>query len=527
MEALALANRPAKDNIRCMSDTAIDKSEGNAPAPGDPPVTGALRFENSYAELPGHFFARLEPVDLSSPEIIRFNYELAEELGLEKLDPNSSKTARLLTGAAQPAGAGLIAQAYAGHQFGNFVPQLGDGRAALIGELIDKNGFRRDIQLKGSGRTPFSRGGDGKAALGPVIREYLISESMAAFGIPTTRSLAMAKTGEKVYRENVLPGAVLTRVAASHIRVGTFQYFAARRDEDAIKTLADYAIARHYPELRGAENPYLSLLDAVGDAHASLVAKWMMVGFIHGVMNTDNCTISGETIDYGPCAFMDQYDHNKVFSSIDQMGRYAYSNQASIAQWNLARFAETLVPLINEDEDKAIEAATASINRFTERFMYGWRTGMAAKMGFDDPTPEDDAMMRRFITMLHNRQADFTNTFRLLEGALEEGAQSDRLRELFAGEDGFETWLKDWRERASRAGKEKPAQIMRSANPVIIPRNHVVERVIEAAIVDNDFEPFDVFLAALRTPWEDGPDKTPFKSPPEAEEVVHQTFCGT
>jgi uncharacterized protein YdiU (UPF0061 family) len=419
--------------------------------------------------------------------------------------------------------------AYAGHQFGHFVPQLGDGRAILLGEVIDTDGVRRDIQLKGSGPTPFSRRGDGRAALGPVLREYIVSEAMAALGIPTTRSLAAVMTGESVQRETLLPGAVLTRVASSHIRVGTFQYFAARGDTEGVRRLADHVIDRHYPHLAGAERPYHALLEAVIARQAELVARWLLVGFIHGVMNTDNTSISGETIDYGPCAFMDHYDPAKVFSSIDEMGRYAYANQPRIALWNLTRLAECLLPLLSDQQDKAIEQAQVTLGEFVEKFDTAYQAGLRRKLGLFTARDEDRALAQDFLDAMAKNQADFTPTFRRLsDAALDPGADSE-VRQLFADPATYDEWTMRWRQRISEE-PQSPAErqaAMRAVNPAFIPRNHLIEAVIEAAVSSDDFEPFEEMLKVLSKPYEDQPAFARYADPPEPHQRVLQTFCGT
>src|SRR6201991_3789489 len=374
-------------------------------------------FEHTYASLPENFFARVAPTPVISPRLIKLNRPLAVHLGLDPELLSSPEGAEILAGKRIPEGADPIAMAYAGHQFGHFVPQLGDGRAILLGEVIDADGVRRDIQLKGSGPTPFSRRGDGRAALGPVLREYVVSEAMAALGVPTTRSLAAVVTGESVMRETMLPGAVLTRVASSHIRVGTFQFFASRGDTDGVKKLADHVIARHYPDIGMAERPYHELLERVVARQAELVARWLLVGFIHGVMNTDNTSISGETIDYGPCAFMDDYNPGQVFSSIDEMGRYAYGNQPRIALWNLTRLAECLLPLFSDDQDKAIEQAQFALGEFAEKFAAAYQAGLRAKVGLFTKADGDDALEQDLLDAMTKNQADFTLTFRRLADA--------------------------------------------------------------------------------------------------------------
>jgi uncharacterized protein YdiU (UPF0061 family) len=492
-------------------------------------MTVHFPFQNTYAALPANFFARVAPTPVASPRLIKLNRPLAIHLGLDPDLLETPEGAEILSGKTLPRGADPIAMAYAGHQFGQFVPQLGDGRAILLGEVIDRDGVRRDIQLKGSGPTPFSRRGDGRAALGPVLREYVISEAMAALGIPTTRSLAAVVTGEHVLRETALPGAVLTRVASSHIRVGTFQYFAARGDTDAVRRLADHVIVRHYPELAGAERPYHGLLAAVTARQAELVARWLLVGFIHGVMNTDNTSISGETIDYGPCAFMDHYDPAQVFSSIDEFGRYAYANQPRIALWNLTRFAECLLPLFADDKDKAVEQAQEALVAFGEEFNLAYTAGLRAKIGLFTEREDDHALAQALLDVMANGQADFTLTFRRLSDAAADPAFDQEVRKLFTEPEAFDEWLARWRARLSQephSAQERQAA-MRSVNPAFIPRNHRVEAVIKAAMDDDDYAPFEELLAVLSKPYEDQPAFAAYQLPPQPHERVCQTFCGT
>jgi serine/tyrosine/threonine adenylyltransferase len=485
-------------------------------------------FSNSYAALPEAFYARLDPLPVADPGLIKINAPLAAELGLELGGLDGATLAAVFSGNLVPEGAEPIAIAYAGHQFGQFVPQLGDGRAILLGELIEPSGARRDIQLKGSGRTPFSRGGDGRAALGPVLREYLVSESMHALGIPTTRTLAAVTTGETVLRETRLPGAILTRVAASHVRIGTFEYFAARRDHESVRRLADYVIDRHYPEIRTAERPYLELLRAVCGRQAALVAQWMRVGFIHGVMNTDNTSIPGETIDFGPCAFMDAYDPATVFSSIDTMGRYAYANQPLAAQWNLARFAETLLPLIDADASRAVEAAGPVVEAFQEDFEARWLAGMREKLGWSGSEPEDLDLARRWLELMHRFGCDFTRTNRRLADALGDPAAARELRAAFEASQEFDAWEAAWRARIAHAASGPlAAESMRRANPAYIPRNHRVEAAIAAAVEHGDFGPFEEMLEVLSRPYEEQPGRDAHAAAPAPEERVLRTFCGT
>jgi serine/tyrosine/threonine adenylyltransferase len=488
-----------------------------------------VSFSNTYARLPGRLFARVDPTPVRAPRLVQFNYSLADELGLETASLGADELAAIFAGNVILPGAEAIAMAYAGHQFAYFVPQLGDGRAILIGEVLDRHGVRRDIQLKGSGPTPFSRRGDGRAALGPVLREYLVSETMHALGAPTTRALAAVATGQPVYRERPLPGAILTRVAASHLRVGTFEYFAARGDVDAIRLLADYTIDRHYPAARDDERPYLAMLRGVVDRQARLVARWMQLGFIHGVMNTDNTALSGETIDFGPCAFMDVYEPAASFSAIDRFGRYAYANQPGIAQWNLERFAETLLPLIDADLGQAIEVASETVSAFSVSFDDYWLSGMRSKLGFLSPEAGDRKLILGLLETMHANAADFTLTFRrLCEAALDEEAHSS-VRALFARPEAYDAWADGWRERLTAEGvdRRERASMMRSVNPAFIPRNHRVEQALEAAIEREDFAPFGELLKVLSRPYEDQESFQAYADPPKDQERVFQTFCGT
>jgi uncharacterized protein YdiU (UPF0061 family) len=487
-----------------------------------------LGLQNTYAALPARFYARVAPAPAPEPRLVVFNSRLAQELGF---DPAvlQREGATWFSGNQTPDDADPIAMAYAGHQFGGLVPQLGDGRAILLGERIGRDGVRRDIQLKGSGRTPFSRNGDGRAALGPMLREYLISEAMHALGIPTTRSLAVVMTGEQVVREDLEPGAVLTRVAASHIRVGTFEYFAVRKDHDALSQLLDYVIVRHDRQARGAGVPALAVLEAVVQRQAMLIADWMSVGFIHGVMNTDNMAISGETIDYGPCAFMDNYDTNTVFSSIDHGGRYAYGNQPAIAQWNLARFAETLLPLIDSDLGKAVELATAVIRDFMPAFDARLLARMRRKIGLASEQEGDVELVSALFATMQSAGADFTLTFRHLARCAGEPADDSALLGLFASSPGIADWLRRWRERLAsepQHGEERAAN-MRRVNPAFIPRNHRVEAALEAASTHGDFGPFHRLLNILEHPYDDQPGCDEFEQPPAPAERVLRTFCGT
>ena len=461
-----------------------------------------IPFDNSYATLPEGFYARLDPTPVRNADTLAWNDALATDLGITGEDP------AVFAGNKVPEGAAPLAQLYAGHQFGNYNPQLGDGRAILLGEVIDRSGVRRDIQLKGSGPTPFSRMGDGRAWLGPVLREYVVSEAMHALGIPTTRALAAVATGEPVLREQgPLPGAVLTRVAASHLRVGTFQVFAHRGETEALRTLTDYAIARHHPD---ADGP-LGLLDAVCRAQAELVTAWMSVGFIHGVMNTDNCTISGETIDYGPCAFMDAYHEGRVYSSIDQMGRYAYGNQPRIAVWNMAQLATALIQLF-DDTDKAVEEATAIVHAMPGHLQAAWLRRFGAKIGLADPTPDDQPLIEELLALMQTQGADFTNTF----AALGSGAARDQ----FTDRDAFDVWAAKWEARAPDSA------LMARVNPQVIPRNHRIEAMIEAA-VGGDMNPFERLMKALSQPYDLPKEFDDLRRPPTKDEIVPATFCGT
>ncbi|WOS63671.1 protein adenylyltransferase SelO [Sinorhizobium fredii] len=501
----------------------------NSIPPQSGSATAPFPFDNSYARLPANFYARVEPTPVAEPWLIKLNRPLAEELRLD-IAALERDGAAIFSGNTVPAGAEPLAMAYAGHQFGTFVPQLGDGRAILLGEVIGRDGKRRDIQLKGSGQTPYSRRGDGRAALGPVLREYIVSEAMHALGVPTTRALAATVTGQPVYREQILPGAVFTRVAASHIRVGTFQFFAARGDMDSVKALADHVIDRHYPELKAAdENPYLGLLKAVSARQAALIARWLHIGFIHGVMNTDNMTISGETIDFGPCAFMDAYDPKKVFSSIDQFGRYAYANQPAIGQWNLARLAETLVTLFDPTADVAVNLANDVLGEYGTIFQNHWLDGMRRKLGLSTAEDGDLELVQALLALMHKGGADFTLTFRKLASSAEDPGADVELAKLFQAPEALSPWLADWRRRLERESRQpvERASAMRGVNPAFIPRNHRVEQAIEAAIEDADFSLFEALVDVTSKPYEDQPGHAAYAEPPQPDEEVLQTFCGT
>lgn len=486
-----------------------------------------IRFDNSYSRLPQRFFATVAPTPVAAPKLIRLNTPLASELGLDANWLQGPEGLAMLSGNAMPPGAASIATVYAGHQFGGFSPQLGDGRAILLGEVIDQRGRRRDLQLKGAGQTPFSRRGDGRAALGPVLREYLVSEAMAALGIPTTRALAAVLTGEAVRRETLLPGAVLTRVASSHIRIGTFQYFAARGDVEALRLLADHVIARHYPDCIG-EGRYLALLEAVIAAQAALVAQWMTIGFIHGVMNTDNMSIAGETIDYGPCAFMDAYHPTTVFSSIDEHGRYAFGNQPPMARWNLTRLAEALLPLLADDQDSAVSIAQNALDQFDPQFQSWLIAGFRRKLGLATEEAEDVELIKTLLDTMQGGAADFTLVFRRLSDEVSQES-ADACRSLFTNPAAFDAWEARWRLRLRRepSSVEERQAGMLGVNPMYIPRNHQIEAVIEAAVEGDDLGPFEVLLGVLGRPFDAQPDRDDYARPPAVHERVLATFCGT
>jgi len=484
---------------------------------------------STYGLLPARFYTRIAPTPVENPRLIKFNRDLAAELDLDFEGLSGDTLASIFSGNVVVPGSQPLAMVYAGHQFGQFVPQLGDGRAILLGEVRDRFGRLRDIQLKGSGRTPYSRNGDGRAAMGPVLREYLVSEAMHALGIPATRALAAVTTGEVVIRERRVPGAILTRVAASHVRVGTFQYFAARGDAEAIKQLAEYVIERHYPDAGAAGNPYLELLRSVVQRQARLVAGWMNAGFIHGVMNTDNMSVSGETIDFGPCAFMDTYDAGTVFSSIDHMGRYAYANQPAAAQWNLARFAETLLPLIDTESGRAIQRASEAIGEFSGGFDGYWLAGMRRKLGLFLEEDGDPNLARGLLDTMQRGGADFTRTFRGLCYAAESEAADEIVQSAFADPTVYRQWAKGWRSRLSRESQPASARAasMRSVNPAVIPRNHRIEKVINEAVERGDYTAFEELCLVLSRPYEGQPSFAAYENPPLPEERVLQTFCGT
>ena len=478
-------------------------------------------LDNSYTTLPQSFYTEIPPTPVHSPELIKLNNSLAISLGFTPEEFKKETEVAILAGNAIPEGAHPLAQAYAGHQFGHF-NILGDGRALLIGEQITPSGERFDIQLKGSGPTPYSRRGDGRAALGPMLREYIISEAMYALDIPTTRSLAVVSTGEPIYRETKLPGAILTRVASSHIRVGTFQYAAARGSIEDLKALADYTIKRHYPEVESTENPYVALLQEVIKRQASLIAKWQLVGFIHGVMNTDNITISGETIDYGPCAFMDSYNQGTVFSSIDTQGRYAYGNQPYMAAWDLARLAESLMPILHEDEEEALKIAQDEISKFSVQYENNWFLGMKKKLGLFSNEEQDQSLIEKLLKAMEKYKADYTNTFRALTDTTLENAP------LFESPE-FKEWYELWQSRLERQkeSQDDAYKLMKNNNPVIIPRNHRVEEALEAAVKDGDYSVMEKLLQALANPYEYSQEQADYCMPPAPSNRPYRTFCGT
>jgi uncharacterized protein YdiU (UPF0061 family) len=480
-------------------------------------------FDNSYAGLNKIFFTKQEPTPVKSTKLLIANKPLGESLGLVPEAIENEEVVNIFAGNKVPEGAIPIAQAYAGHQFGHFT-MLGDGRALLLGEQITPQGERFDIQLKGSGRTPYSRGGDGRAATGPMLREYIMSEAMYALGIPTTRSLAVVETGEQVMRDELLPGAILTRIAASHIRVGTFQYAAAWGSVEDLRELAEYTLNRHFSQgdcVNGADG-FLYLLKEVIRRQAELIAKWQLVGFIHGVMNTDNMAISGETIDYGPCAFMDAYDPSTVFSSIDTRGRYAFGNQPPIAEWNLVRFAETLLPLLHDDQDKAVEIATKALEDFTGLYKQNWLKGMRKKLGLFNEEEQDKVLINELVDLMHKNHGDFTNTFVALTfDKPEETGMKDT--------QAFISWFKKWQDRLGRQGQTRSDvhQLMRNNNPAIIPRNHRVEEALEAAVMNSDLSPMHRLLGVLANPYAHSPEQADFAAPPAPSSCKYKTFCGT
>ena len=489
----------------------------------------AIPFRNSYFDLGRGFYQSIRPAPVSSPGLIVFNQSLSDELGLSGTILGAPASVSVFAGNEIPEGAQPLAMAYSGHQFGHFNPQLGDGRAVLLGQVIRPDGRTADIHMKGTGQTAFSRNGDGRAALGPVLREYLVSEAMARLGVPTTRALAAVTTGEDVARERLSPGGIISRVAASFVRIGTFQYFQARDDIVGITRLADYIIELHYPGLKQAENPYLALLDAVIEGQAALIAKWMQFGFIHGVMNTDNMSVTCETIDYGPCAFMDHYAHDRVYSSIDHQGRYAYNKQPNIGLWNLSRFAECLLPLIDMNTDVAVDKATQSLERYVSRYQAHWLSGMRVKLGLEHQHDEDRALIEALFTVMENGNADFTLTFYQLALLDMDAANDDAIRVLFDHTAQIDQWLEKWRARLHREDSvdEKRMATMLGVNPVYIPRNHQIEAAIRSAEDFDDFTVFHSLHEVLQKPYEFQTGKDDYMLPPQPHEIVRKTFCGT
>ena len=483
-------------------------------------------FDNSYIKLPEHFYSRQHPAPAAAPSLICVNHALAISLGIDPAWLESEEGIATVAGNHLPAGAEPIATVYAGHQFGSWNPQLGDGRAILLGEVIDRDGARYDIQLKGAGQTPYSRMGDGRAPLGPVLREYIVSEAMAAMGVPTSRALAAVSTGEPVYREETLPGAVLARVAKSHIRVGTVQFFASREDVAGLKLLLAHVIDRHFPETRDAENPVLAMFEEVLKKQAALIAHWQMLGFIHGVMNTDNMLLSGETIDYGPCAFMDTYDPKSVYSSIDHGGRYAYRNQPGIANWNLACLAQAIVPAVDENEETAVNLIREVLEKFPAYFLDANISGLRRKLGLRTAHADDEQLAKDFLDLLEAEKCDFTLAFRALaERAGKEQVTS--ISPLFAFPPAFSAWMERWENRCAAEDLSGRQHDMLRTNPAKIPRNHLVEAAIRSATEDNDFGPFHQLVDTLAAPFELKPEELAFAAPPREEEIVRQTFCGT
>lgn len=491
----------------------------------------ALPFDNSFSQLPEQFFSHQQPSPVSSPGLIRINTKLAQQLGIDAQWLASEEGLHMLAGNALPEHASPIATVYAGHQFGNWNPQLGDGRAILLGEVCSPiNGLRYDIQLKGAGETPYSRMGDGRSPLGPVLREYIVGEAMASLGIPSTRSLAAVTTGDNVVRDRLLPGGILTRVAQSHIRIGSFQYFAARQDTASVQTLADYVINRHFPDAAHADNPYQVLLENVISRQAQLVALWQSVGFIHGVMNTDNMLLCGETVDYGPCAFMDTFNPDTVFSSIDRGGRYAYGNQPAIAQWNLSWLAQSLLPLLAENEKQAVEVAQNALNDFADLYLHAYDTAMCKKLGISAETPVNLMLKQNLLDLMSKEQCDFTLCFRFLTENLVPGeTHSPGIGDFFQLPTAFNPWVEQWRRQVDKENANLSAvqADLLAINPAFIPRNHLVEEVIESATTHNDFSPFHSLVDLLEKPFDYHPEHSTYAQPPRPEQVVENTFCGT
>lgn len=487
-----------------------------------------INFDNSYARLPKSFFECIKPTPVKEPKLVRFNKPLANEIGLNVIEDNDILS-DIFSGNIVPEGSEPIALVYAGHQFGYFVPQLGDGRAILLGEIVNNGGCRFDIQLKGSGQTSYSRSGDGRAPLGAVIREYIISEAMHSLNIPTTRSLAIIITGELVSRETPLPGGILTRIASSHLRVGTFEYFAASDNQENLQLLADYSINRHFPNIKKSNLRYQTFLESVCDRQAALIAKWMHVGFVHGVMNSDNTSISGETIDYGPCAFMDSYDPATVFSSIDHHGRYAYGNQPNIAQWNIACLGECLLPLIHPDRNKAIGIAEEILDSFQDKFRKYWLSGMYKKIGLTQNEPEDINLLEQLLELMKENKTDYTLTFRYLSDAIENDTGNSNFEKQFLSQNKISEWLVSWRKRLKiqSASFKKIKMSMQKENPAFIPRNHRIEKAIYEAVDNNDYSYMDHLILLLNKPYQDQPNNSEYMHPPEKPDHNYQTFCGT
>ena len=487
-----------------------------------------INFDNSYARLPKSFFECIKPTPVKEPKLVRFNKLLANEIGLNVIEDNDILS-DIFSGNIVPEGSEPIALVYAGHQFGYFVPQLGDGRAILLGEIVNNGGCRFDIQLKGSGQTSYSRSGDGRAPLGAVIREYIISEAMHSLNIPTTRSLAIIVTGELVSRETLLPGGILTRIASSHLRVGTFEYFAASDNQENLQLLADYSINRHFPNIKKSNLRYQTFLESVCDRQAALIAKWMHVGFVHGVMNSDNTSISGETIDYGPCAFMDSYDPATVFSSIDHHGRYAYGNQPNIAQWNIACLGECLLPLIHPDRNKAIGIAEEILDSFQDKFRKYWLSGMYKKIGLTQNEPEDINLLEQLLELMKENKTDYTLTFRYLSDAIENDTGNSNFEKQFLSQNKISEWLVSWRKRLKiqSASFKKIKMSMQKENPAFIPRNHRIEKAIYEAVDNNDYSYIDHLILLLNKPYQDQPNNSEYMHPPEKPDHNYQTFCGT
>ena len=487
-----------------------------------------INFDNSYARLPKSFFECIKPTPVKEPKLVRFNKLLANEIGLNVIEDNDILS-DIFSGNIVPEGSEPIALVYAGHQFGYFVPQLGDGRAILLGEIVNNGGCRFDIQLKGSGQTSYSRSGDGRAPLGAVIREYIISEAMHSLNIPTTRSLAIIVTGELVSRETLLPGGILTRIASSHLRVGTFEYFAASDDQENLQLLADYSINRHFPNIKKSNLRYQTFLESVCDRQAALIAKWMHVGFVHGVMNSDNTSIPGETIDYGPCAFMDSYDPATVFSSIDHHGRYAYGNQPNIAQWNIACLGECLLPLIHPDRNKAIGIAEEILDSFQDKFRKYWLSGMYKKIGLTQNEPEDINLLEQLLELMKENKTDYTLTFRYLSDAIENDTGNSNFEKQFLSQNKISEWLVSWRKRLKiqSASFKKIKMSMQKENPAFIPRNHRIEKAIYEAVDNNDYSYMDHLILLLNKPYQDQPNNSEYMHPPEKPDHNYQTFCGT